>query len=264
MFIKRKLYQSSTLKEETYDDVPISWLCKSKTLRDFLGNFSSEPDSKVELMIADFAAGETDEVPQFVHRRIQSCMKVAESISMKVYCTDLHTLRIESLFYRLEEEALVEDTRIVLSKFETMTEEASFPEVQKVFFEQEAPTMTYIDDYINSNSALPHSCFDIGVLNNDVIGYIHDYYREYTDAKKSLEGIRRVMKPHSLLIVTQPGLIFHMDNIDALSKHGFHFIEGFDIETENGRLTSIDEKSDPMSMGNLGHYTVLIFETRDS
>ncbi len=188
-------------------------------------------------------------------------MDFTEQISMRVYCTDLHTLRIESLFDKLQEENLMEKTRVILSKFESMTKDAIFPDVQKEFLKTISEELSEIDQYILAEQALPESCFDIGILNNDVIGYIHEYYKEYTNAKQSIEGIKSVMKPQSLLVVTQPCLLYPIDNIEVLQRHGFQFVEGYDIETESGTLTTVDEGTNPKSMSRLGHYTVLIFES---
>jgi hypothetical protein len=180
---------------------------------------------------------------------------------MMVYCTDLHTLRIESLFDKLQEENLAENTRVVLSRFESMTEEASFPEIQEEFINANSTESTEIERAILSKKSIPESCFDIGILNNDVIGYIHEYYKEYTDAGMSIRGIKSVMKPGSLLVVTQPCLLYPVDNIQVLQKHGFQFVEGYDIDIESGQPTPVDATTVPKSMSRLNHYTILIFET---
>ena len=249
------------MKEIILSSIPISWLCKSEKVRSHIQSITDDTNSPSEVVIADFAAGENDEVPVFFHRLLRSCMDFTDPISMRVYCTDLHTLRIESLFDKLQEEDLIETTRVILSKFESMTKEAIFPEIQNEFLKDNSANLSKLDQYILAEKALPRSCFDIGILNNDVIGYIHEYYKEYTDAEQSIEGIKSVMKSKSLLVVTQPCLLYPIDNIEVLHGHGFQFIEGYDIETESGALTTVDEGTNPKSMSRLGHYTVLIFES---
>jgi len=213
-----------------------------------------------EIFVADFAAGENDEVPYFFHNILNTCLELPREISITVYCTDLHTLRIESLFDKLYEEKLLRSTRVVLTKFESMIEDAVFPEVQVEQLREPSNERTLIDETVLTENIIPKSCFDIGILNNDVVGYIHEYYKEYTDAYCSIDGIKQVMKESSLLIVTQPCLLYPIDNIQVLEQHGFHFVEGFDIATSSGETTLVDRATDHRTMSRLNHYTVLIFK----
>ncbi|MFW9849591.1 MAG: hypothetical protein ACFFF4_10630 [Candidatus Thorarchaeota archaeon] len=212
------------------------------------------------IFVADFAAGENDEVPYFFHNILSSCLGLNREISITVYCTDLHTLRIESLFDKLYEQKLLGNTRVVLTKFESMIDNATFPEVQVEQLAETSVDRTFIDETVLTKNVIPKSCFDIGILNNDVIGYIHEYYKEYTDASRSIEGIKQVMKESSLLIVTQPCLLYPIDNIQVLEQFGFQFVEGFDIEILSGEITLIDSTTDHRTMSRLNHYTFLIFK----
>lgn len=245
-----------TLKDKIADSIRISWLCKSKKLKTYLKTIEKD-----ELFIADFAAGENDEVPYFVQNLMLSCLQIDNSIPMTVYCTDIHTLRIESLFDILVENGLEKHTRVVLSRFETMTNEARFPDIQMEYLKREEALNNQLDRFIAEKKQIPVDGFDIGFLNNDVIGYIHEYYTEYTDAEKSIQGIHKTMAPGALLIVAEPCSLWQLDNISVLEANGFKFIEGYEVEIETGMVSEISEKTDFKTMGQLGHYTVLIFET---
>lgn len=212
------------------------------------------------LLIADFASGENDEVPLFFHTILPKCMGNIET-HLLVYCMDIHSLRIESLFDKLIEHGLVSNTRIVAAKFESMIESARFPDIQLEYLNTAKGNQTWLDEDILKKRAVPMNCFDIGILNNDVIGYVSEYYKEYTDARKSIEGIRNALRTGAILIVTQPCLLYPVDNIKILSGLGFKFMDGLDIDLSTGTATVVTERTPPASLSRLGHYTFLVFET---
>ncbi|MFW9921553.1 MAG: hypothetical protein ACFFED_18275, partial [Candidatus Thorarchaeota archaeon] len=112
------------------------------------------------------------------------------------------------------------------------------------------------------NHRLPRGCFHIGILNNDVVGYIHEYYKEYTDASKSLQGIRSTMQDGGLLMVTQPCMLFPLDNIKVLESHGFRFTIGYDFDLKSDSMREIDRSLSFDELSKLGHYSILLFRCK--
>ncbi|MDF1541487.1 MAG: hypothetical protein P1Q69_21490, partial [Candidatus Thorarchaeota archaeon] len=131
------------MKYNIAESIPISWICKSEKLKTYLETIGNE-----KILIADFAAGENDEIPFFIHNMMLECLEIGYLIPMIVYCTDLHILRIESLFDKLLEHNLEKHTRIVFSRFETMTEDASFPDIQKEYLKKGESSSNFLDKAI--------------------------------------------------------------------------------------------------------------------
>ncbi|MHA2046436.1 MAG: hypothetical protein ACW99G_16745 [Candidatus Thorarchaeota archaeon] len=116
-----------------------------------------------------------------------------------------------------------------------------------------------MDRFLLQNNKIPRESFDIGVLNTDVIGYLHEYYSEYSDALVALDQVYRTIKKNGLLIVTNPCSLYVVDNVKILNSIGFDFVEGVDIELSSGNVTAIDRETAPESMSRLNHYSFLIF-----
>jgi len=240
--------------------IPISIVEKSREFKEIIEELIDSQDQDSAIYIADFAAGENDEVPIFIHQNLSNALsKMLRRNPLFVYCIDAHTLRIESLFDKLRTLKLDDITRVVFSKFETMGEMAKFPEVQLEYFSNNQ-TRTYIDESIISDEKIPRNCFHIGILNNDVVGYIHEYYKEYTDPFSSLEGIRNSLVDSGILIVTQPCMLYHVDNIEVLQSFGFKLLTGLDFDVRNDIVTKVDAQTPLDSLSKLGHYSVLIFK----
>ncbi|MHA1951078.1 MAG: hypothetical protein ACW987_14575 [Candidatus Thorarchaeota archaeon] len=196
----------------------------------------SEMDEQ-DFLVADFASGEHDRVPSFFVRIIPEFLEgVVQKKRTTVYSIDLHALRLDSLLGKLEESSLLERTRVVQAKLELMDGDASL-----------------------QNNKIPRESFDIGVLNTDVIGYLHEYYSEYSDALVALDQVYRTIKKNGLLIVTNPCSLYVVDNVKILNSIGFDFVEGVDIELSSGNVTAIDRETAPESMSRLNHYSFLIF-----
>ena len=216
---------------------------------------SADPDN--EFLVADFAAGEHDRVPSFfvnILPKIHSCPR-----RVVVYCTDLHALRLDSLMGKLEESAILHNVRVVQAKLETMDLEAKFRPAMIEYLESRPDTMTSLDHYMMENSAIPMQSFDIGILNNDVVGYLHEYYAEYSDVATALQKVHATLKKGALLIVTKPGSLYIVDNIDVLEKVGFTFLEGKDIDLSDGSISDLKRSTEPQNMSRLRHYSYLIF-----
>ena len=216
---------------------------------------SAVPDN--EFLVADFASGEHDRVPSFfvnILPKIHSCPK-----HIVVYCTDLHALRLDSLMGKLEESAILDNVRIVQAKLETMDFEAKLRPAMIEYLEGNSDVMTSLDHYLINNNAIPMQSFDIGILNNDVVGYLHVYYSEYSDAAVALQKVHATLKKGALLIVTMPSSLYTVNNIEVLENVGFEFLEGKDIDLSDGSFSELERDTEPRNLSRLGHYSYLIF-----
>jgi hypothetical protein len=247
------------LTEETdfYTLYPITWITKSQVLLDYI----SSESVKEELLVADFASGENDSVSSFL---VEILPRLHSSPPKRttVYCTDIHALRLDSLLGKLEESNLLDNVRVVQAKLEKMDSEASFRPDMIDYLERRNTTMTDLDHHLKNNSFIPNRTFDIGVLNNDVVGYLHEYYKEYSDAMVGLRQIYKSLKKGALLVVTMPCSLYAVDNIEVLESIGFEFLEGKDIDLSEGSVLDLDRDSQPHNMSRLGHYTFLIFVSK--
>jgi hypothetical protein len=139
-----------------------------------------------------------------------------------------------------------------------MVTEASFRQEQAEYLSEHKQELTILDKRIIAEQRMGEDAFDLGFLNNDVIGYLFEYYKAYTDALTSLEAVQRTMRPGSYLIVTQPCSLYPVDNLDVLGRVGFSFIEGIDVELDSGEVTLISEDAELDSLSRIGHYTYLV------
>jgi hypothetical protein len=214
-----------------------------------------------EFLVADFASGEHDRVPSFFVRILPELL-TNDEVPIKrtiVYCTDLHALRLDSLMGKLEESALLENVRVVLAKLETMDKDAHLRPDMIEYLATKPSSMTWLDNHLKEKCFIPLGTFDIGVLNNDIVGYLHEYYTEYSDASLSLQNVHKVLKNGAFLIVTMPCSLYVVDNVQILESLGFEFLEGVDIDLSDGSVTPLDRSTEPQSMSRLGHYSFLIF-----
>lgn len=214
-----------------------------------------------ELLVADFASGEHDRVPSFFVRILPKILPIDENLKKPtiVYCTDLHALRLDSLMGKLEESALLESVRVVHAKLETMDEEANLRPDMMEYLENQPNIMTWLDYHLKEKSSIPHETFDIGILNNDVVGYLHEYYKEYSDAAIGLQTVHKVLKKGAFLVVTMPCSLYVVDNVEVIESLGFEYLEGIDIDLTDGSITMLDRSTEPHAMSRLGHYSFLLF-----
>jgi SAM-dependent methyltransferase len=237
-----------------YTIYPIAWIGKSPAFLDYISSATSEK----EFLVADFASGEHDRVPSFF---VNLLPEISPSVPNRtvVYCTDLHALRLDSLMGKLEESALLKNVRVVHAKLETMDEEATLRPDMMEHLENNPTLMTWLDHHLKEEKFFPQETFDVGILNNDVVGYLHEYYKEYSDAAVSLRKVYSVLKTGALLIVTMPCSLYVVDNVQILESLGYEFLEGLDIDLSDESLVQLGRSTEPQTMSRLGHYTFLIF-----
>ncbi|MFX1560611.1 MAG: hypothetical protein ACFFBL_08475 [Promethearchaeota archaeon] len=239
--------------EDIYKIYPIAWITKSQAFLDFVSSYAS-----TELLVADFASGEHDRVPSFF---LKVLPELSSSITKQivVYCTDLHALRLDSLLGKLEESNLLENVRVVHTKLETMDEEARFrPDLIK-HLESNLSIKNQLDQHLIEKQFIPEGTFDLGILNNDIVGYLYEYYKEYSDVAVSLQKVHKVLKKGALLVVTMPCSLYIVDNVKILESFGFQYLEGWDIHLADGSTKALDKFTEPQTMSRLGHYTFLVF-----
>ena len=237
-----------------YNIYPIAWIAKSPAFLDFVSSATSEK----EFLVADFASGEHDRVPSFF---VKLLPEISPSVPKRtaVYCTDLHALRLDSLMGKLEESALLKNVRVVHAKLETMDEEANLRPDMLEHLDNNPNSMTWLDYHLKEKNFFPQETFDVGFLNNDVVGYLHEYYKEYSDAAVSFQKVHKVLKSGALLIVTMPCSLYVVDNVEILESLGFELLEGLDIDLSDESIIPLDRSSEPQTMSRLGHYTFLVF-----
>jgi hypothetical protein len=240
---------------------PIAWTTESKTLIAFIQKWNSS--SEDNLLIADFASGEYDRVPTFFTNVLPDMLGITIDNEKRivVYCTDIHSLRLDSLLGKLEEENKLDNIRVVHSALETMDINAELREQSLEFILKNPETATWLDDFLIGEKRFPSECFDIGILNTDVIGYLFEYYKEYSDAEKALSKVFEMIRKGGLLVVTMPCQQYKVDNVSIMEKTGFTFQEGLDITLSNGKKTLLEKDVPLEELSRLGHYTYLIFST---
>ena len=215
-----------------------------------------------DLLIADFASGENDKIPNFIHRVLPDFMPDLDFSAKRTitYSTDLHGLRLDSLYGLFQEQHLENCSRAVYTRLESMVTEASYRSEQAEYLKEHQQEQTILDRRIIEEQRIGEDAFDFGFLNNDVIGYLFEYYKAYTDALTSLEAVQKTMRPGSLLIVTQPCSLYPVDNLDVLGHVGFSFIEGIDVELDSREVTLISEDVELDALSRIGHYTFLVLK----
>ena len=212
-----------------------------------------------EFLVADFASGEHDRVPSFFVRVIPQFLSNVQQVRTTVYSIDLHALRLDSLLGKLEESEILERTRVVHSKLESMNSNAVFRPDMSSFLAQKSEELTWLDRFLLKEERIPDDSFIVGVLNTDVVGYLHEYYTEYSDAAAALDQVYRTIKSGGLLLVTNPCSLYVVDNVKVLENIGFEFVEGFDIDLSSGKISGIDRTTPPETMSRLNHYSFLVF-----
>jgi len=239
---------------DIYKIYPIAWIAKSQTFVDHVSSIKLER----ELLVADFASGEHDRVPSFFVNVLPKLHSTGHKRTI-VYCTDVHTLRLDSLMGKLEESDLLDYVRVVHAKLETMDEEACFRPDMIEYLERNPNTAISLDHHLTESKYIPQETFDVGVLNNDIVGYLYEYYAEYSDVRLGLQKVHKTLKIGALLVVTMPCSLYIVDNIQVLESLGFEFIEGLDFQLSDGAFTPLGRSAEPQTMSRLGHYTFLIF-----
>ncbi len=213
------------------------------------------------MLVADFASGEYHRVPTFLTKILPRIVNLSQDSEKRivVFCTDLHVLRLDSLLGKLEEDELLDNVRVVFAALENMDVEASIRPPNLDYIKEHPDVVTWLDDFLIDEQRFPTECFDVGILNTDIVGYLHEYYTEYSDAEKGLLKVWSMIRPGGLLVVTMPCMLYKVDNISVLEKIGFEFLQGIDITLSTGEKTFLEKNVLLDQLSNLGHYTFLIF-----
>jgi hypothetical protein len=238
---------------------PISWILKNAFFVDFVKASLNREDS--EIIVADFASGEHDRVPSFFIDILpdQLGIGIEQRNSIFVYSIDLHSLRLDSLLGKIEESKLLHRARTVQAKLESLDEKATIRPGTVEYLERHLDDVIWLDDFLIGEERFPPECVDIGVLNNDVIGYLHEYYKSYSNLNLALEQVWKVIRTSGLLVVTMPCSLYVVDNISALERVGFTFEQGIDITLANGDVSSIRKNTEMQELSQIGHYTYFVF-----
>ena len=215
-----------------------------------------------DFLVADFASGENDKIPNFIHRVLPDYLPHLDFSKRRriTYSIDLHGLRLDSLYSLIQEQQLEDRARAVFARLESVVTEASFRQEQADYIQEHQGEQTLLDRRIIDEGRIGEEIFDLGFLNNDVIGYLFEYYKAYTDALTSLEAVQKTITQGGLLIVTQPCSLYPIDNLDVLNQVGFSFLEGLDIDLNSGKRTPISDSNELDLLSRLGHYTFLVLE----
>lgn len=107
---------------------------------------------------------------------------------------------------------------------------------------------------------ISRGAFHLGLLLNDMVGFLADYYKAYpATLRQSLVAFRQCMAQDGLLVVTQPCMLHATDNITALESVGFSFKEGLDIHLPTGTIVPITKSTPLKNLSTLHHFSVLLF-----
>lgn len=233
---------------------PLEWIWVSSFLRSHVLRKQHNPHN---ILVADFGPGENEEVPVFFAKTFRDLVNVTAI----VYCIDFHELRLESLMNKVSEEEAAASSRFVLARLESMTSKAKLMEPREPLPVSGDFAAGEVDKALMNESRVPTQCFDIGVLNNDMVGYLSEYYRSQSDLYSCISQIHATMRQGSLLIVTQPGLLYRLDTVSVLEKRGFVFREYVDIDLATGTTKSTKTRPDVSTLSLMNHYSFLLFLT---
>jgi SAM-dependent methyltransferase len=230
---------------------PISWILKSAFFVDFVKASLNREDGKV--IAADFASGEHDRVPSFFIDILPDQLEIGIEQSSQ---------RLDSLLGKIEESKLLHRVRMVQAKLESLDEKATIRPGVVEYLERHLDDVIWLDDFLIGEERFPPECVDIGVLNNDVIGYLHEYYKSNSNLNLALEQVWKVIRTGGLLVVTMPCSLYVVDNITALERVGFTFEQGIDITLANGDVSSIKKNTEMRELSQIGHYSYFVFSKR--
>ncbi|KAJ3434697.1 hypothetical protein M0812_01818 [Anaeramoeba flamelloides] len=216
-------------------------------------------------LIGDYGSGRNQEVPKFYLQVLDSVFQKEypnlKKIESFCYCADLHPTRLFALFNTCSQEDILERTRLVISKLETMSKSAKILDVQKNQLQKQQEKQTWLDKALISTEKFPESCFDLGVLNNDMVGFLAEYYSSNSDLMESLEEVKKSIRTGGHLLVTSPNTLHKIDNIKVLEEVGFKFVSYSDYNIKSEEIVNIFEKEDvPRGEDRkLDHFNFLFF-----
>jgi hypothetical protein len=216
-----------------------------------------------EFIVADFASGEHDRVPSFFISILPNLLNLKNvDREMYVYSIDSHSLRLDSLLGKLQETDNLHRARVVQAKLESMDQEAIMIPDMVDYIEAHLDIAIWMDDFLIGKNRFPPKSIDLGVLNNDIIGYMYEYYKSNSNVDVGVQKIYSLIRNDGVLVVTMPCSLYVVDNIGILEKAGFSFREGIDIDLSTEEVTFLDRHAVPNTMSRLGHYTFLLFNVR--
>ncbi|KAJ5068570.1 hypothetical protein M0811_02512 [Anaeramoeba ignava] len=248
----------------------IRLILKSKFLYEYFKKHFFE-EFKNPLMIGDYGSGRNEEVPMFfsiwINEYFPEFSKNIETKEIKsyIYCIDLHQTRLLSLMNKLADASILSTSRMIFSKLEDLSTKAEILDTQIKLLKKE--DMNDLDLEIEKSKRIPENYFDIGVLNNDMIGFLYQYYTENSKPSnliKCLNEIRKSQKKDSLLITTGVGLLYkNIDYIKLLKEANFEFIELIDINIKDQDQLLVITKPEEFNLSKmslLNHYSFAVFK----
>jgi hypothetical protein len=212
---------------------------------------------KEEFLIGDFGSGRNAEVPIFFVKEYQHLVTY-NTPNSTVYCIDMHTLRLENMFGQFLEEGITSNARVVYAKLETMGTTATFPYEQGAYLKRNPHKLTSLDHQILNGKYLPPACFHLGILNKDLVGYLSEYYENDTDVRRSFQAIRDTLTQNALVIVTQPGVMYRVDNLQILKDNGFQVEQIIDVDLKTGAHIFFDNSTSIDSLSKPNHYSFIV------
>ena len=234
-----------------HSTTPISNILKSSIVKDYLAS------DLEEVFIGDFGSGRNAEVPIFFVKEYQHLVshRVPNPI---VYSIDMHTLRLENMFGQFLEEEIQSNARVVYAKLESMNSHATFPYEQKEYLKRNLQESTSLDKHILNEENFPPTSLHLGIMNKDLIGYLSEYYENESDLRTCLQAIKKILHLKALLIITQPCVMYRVDNVKLLRDNGFHLEEIIDVDLKTELHTLMDVSASIESFSKPNHYSFIV------
>ena len=240
--------------------IPISNILESSVVTEYLTRID-DTCKQEGFFIGDYGSGRNAEVPLFFTKEYHQLFPDRPTL-LHVYCIDMHTLRLENMFGQFLEEGVTSNARVVFAKLETMISHAVFPYEQDEYLKRNPRETTSLDYEILNKKHLPPGCFHLGIMNKDLLGYMSEYYDNDTDMSTSLESIRNTLHQDALLLVTQPCVMYRVDNLRILRDNGFQLKEIVDVDLKVGSASILDESTSIDSFSKPNHYSFIVLSKK--
>ena len=170
----------------------------------------------------------------------------------------MHTLRLENMFGQFLEEEIQSNARVVYAKLESMSSHATFPYEQKEYLKRNLQESTSLDKHILNEENFPPTSLHLGIMNKDLIGYLSEYYENESDLRTCLQAIKKILHLKALLIITQPCVMYRVDNVKLLRDNGFHLEEIIDVDLKTELHTLMDVSASIESFSKPNHYSFIV------
>jgi hypothetical protein len=99
-------------------------------------------------------------------------------------------------------------------------------------------------------------------MNKDLIGYMSEYYENETDLRTSFETIHHVLSQNALLIVTQPCMMYRVNNLKILRDNAFILEEIIDVDLKTGTHSLLDDSNTIESFSKSNHYSFIVASSK--